>query len=159
MSNDNKITLRDVGKTIVGILIFSVIVVLFKSCAAWMFDLDSDLNLDMTSSVQKCIIAIEDRNFTGYRAAFEPSAVIHPTSPGLSVHFIKPITRIKQKGDVTGIIQLSSIVKVDGSDLQWPIEIEINVVKVARPTFGSLGLKKWYIAGADVSVLPFKYSY
>ena len=43
--------------------------------------------------------------------------------------------------------------------MQWPIEVEINIVKVARPNLGSLGLKKWYIAGTDVSILPFKFSY
>lgn len=150
----------NLGYGIIGLFVIGLLFTFFKACSMWAFDLDDNFKLNPISSVHRCLTAIEDRNWENYVATFEPSAVLHPTSPGLSVHFLNPQASVVQKGDQTSVVQLRATVKVDGTDWQWPIDIQLNMVKVNRPSFvGSLGLKKWYIAARDVSKLPFNFSY
>jgi hypothetical protein len=144
----------------IGLMVLGLLFVLIKACSGWVFDTDDNFNLNATTSVVNCLSAIEDRNWENYVATFEPSTVLHPTSPGLSVHFVKPQATVMQQGERTAVIQIKAIVKIDGTDSEWPLNLQVHVVKVNRANIsGELGMKKWYIAAPDVQLLPFNFSY
>jgi hypothetical protein len=139
---------------------FAASIVLLWFAWTWVFDLDEKGDVNAASPAYRCLSAIEDRNWDHYVATFEPSAVLHATSPGLFVHFLEPQAEVIEKGDQTALVEVKATVKVDGKNFQWPLAIRLNMVKVNRGgLMGFIGLKKWYISASDISQMPFKVSY
>lgn len=123
------------------------------------FDTSSDWS--MSEPVHRCVGAIEIRDWDSYVSAFEPGAAVRPTSPGPKVHFMNLRISVVERGDSSGVIDLTAVVKVEGTEYHLPLNVELNMVKSPRYDFvGSLfGLRKWYIAAGDESVLPFTFEY
>lgn len=147
-----------IGKFIVITIMLILVIAVVTSGVKWVFDLDDNYALDMSVSVNKCLKAIEERDWNEYVAAFEPSAVLHQTNPGVPVYFEHNQYNVIQKSNISGIIDVRTVAKIDSAD--YPLHIKLIMVKVNRGGFlGSFGLKKWYIAENESQVLPFGLSY
>lgn len=118
-------------------------------------------------AIQKCIFAIQSRNWQNYQGCFEPSTMFTQEEPGLPGTFdIDSITLMTSDGKV-GIVYVSgwwtpsSLTGV--SDILYFSE-EVTVVKARKGFFKDVevnvdfAMEGWFVAYTELEKLPFNFS-
>ena len=122
----------------------------------WALNLDEHTDQNFSRSVEKCLNAIENRNWDDYRATIEPSAIVEPNSPCTFVHFKDINVSLLSKNNKTATVKLVTKVVYDKDNSSYPYTVNLELVKVHKPNWqGSIGIEGWYLTNSDRWQLPF----